>query len=311
MITKFLQSIAGAVLVTALSTFPLTAEGFRVVDGDIHVDSGNIQVDEGLIAVEVGDIAIASGNIKLSEGDITAGGLIWSQFGGIKFPDGSVQLGAAVLLGECPTLDPDDEMIWVGGVCIDKYEASIWTAAVGGQQIIGTKPEDYCNPNGQDCTDIYARSVEGVEPAANITWFQAQQALANSGKRLPTNAEWQMAVRDTPDHPGPCNTGTGSVEPTGARLGCVSDWGVFDMVGNLWEWVADWVPASTSCPSWGSFSDDVMCLAGASTNTDAPGALARGGGFLVGNETLAGPFAILGNHRPPDGSATKGFRGAR
>jgi hypothetical protein len=31
----------------------------------------------------------------------------------------------------------------------------------------------------------------------------------------------------------------GTVERTGARQGCVSDQGVFDMVGNLHEWTAD------------------------------------------------------------------------
>lgn len=216
----------------------------------------------------------------------------------------------------CPTLDPADEMIRVGGVCIDKYEASIWDAPVGGNQIIGDVPSDYCNPNGQDCDSIYARSVAGVEPARHITWFQAQQALANSGKRLPTNAEWQMAVRGTPDHPGPCHTDTASVEPTGSSLGCVSDWGAFDMVGNVWEWVADWVPVSTHCPGWGSFSDDSMCLSGASTALPGPGALIRGGDIgdasTVG--AAAGPFAVHGG-RPPSisgtPSLTTGFRGAR
>jgi sulfatase-modifying factor enzyme 1 len=31
----------------------------------------------------------------------------------------------------------------------------------------------------------------------------------------------------------------GTVAPTGSHPGCVNDWGVYDMVGNLHEWVAD------------------------------------------------------------------------
>ncbi|MPZ91072.1 MAG: hypothetical protein GEU68_05495 [Actinobacteria bacterium] len=52
----------------------------------------------------------------------------------------------------------------------------------------GVSSDDYpCNDNGQNCKGkIYARSVAGVTPSRYITWFQAQQALANSGKRLPT-----------------------------------------------------------------------------------------------------------------------------
>ena len=43
--------------------------------------------------------------------------------------------------------------------------------------------------------------------------------------------------------------------------------GAFDMVGNLDEWVADWVPRSDDpCPGlWGAFSNDAQCLGGAST----------------------------------------------
>ncbi|MGH9380977.1 MAG: SUMF1/EgtB/PvdO family nonheme iron enzyme [Thermoanaerobaculia bacterium] len=211
----------------------------------------------------------------------------------------------------CPTLDPTDEMIRVGGVCIDKYEASIWNAPVGGTQITGSLG---CAANGQNCNNIYARSVAGVQPRVSITWFQAQAALANSGKRLPTNAEWQMAVRGTPDpgnSPGPeaCNTNSSGPEETGERANCVSRWGAHDMVGNLWEWVADWLPASTGCVDWSSFSDDWMCLSGASTTVSGPGALIRGGLWESG--TGAGPFAVGGLNRPSASFSFVGFRGAR
>jgi len=199
-----------------------------------------------------------------------------------------------------------DELVEVGSVCVDRYEASIWTAPSGGTQITGAIP---CAANGQDCKGkIFARSVAGVAPRAVITWFQAQQALVNSGKRLPTNAEWQAAVAGTPDSTA-CNVSTGSVANTGASAGCVSDWGANDMVGNLSEWVADWVPDSTTCPGWGAFSDDSMCLSGASTSTQGPGAVFRGGNF--GSGAAAGPFAVLASFQPSEPSGVIGFRGAR
>jgi hypothetical protein len=204
----------------------------------------------------------------------------------------------------CPTLDPTDQMVRVGGVCIDKYEASLWDAPVGGDQITGAIP---CGANGQDCGNIYARSVAGVLPRTGISWFQAQAALSNSGKRLPTNAEWQMAVRGTPDNTN-CNVSTGSVSVTGAFLNCVSAWGAFDMVGNVSEWVADWLPHPTGpCAGWGAFSNDQMCLSGASTTAPGPWALLRGGDF--GNNLEAGPFALGGFL--PQAAPTVGFRGAR
>src|SRR5439155_4806066 len=102
--------------------------------------------------------------------------------------------------------------------------------------------------NGQWTQPLYAVSIAGVQPTGCATWFQAQQACALSGKRLPTNAEWQMAVAGSPD-PGGVDNGTtdcnvaatgGASVNTGSRSACVSRWGAFDMVGNMGEWTADW-----------------------------------------------------------------------
>lgn len=234
-----------------------------------------------------------------------------------------------------------------GNLCIDKYEASVWettnasliikiklglatladlTAAHAIQH--GVSSADYgpgCPPTGNGCVTFYAVSIPGVTPSAYLTWFQAAAAARNAGKRLPTNAEWQAAALGTPD-PGisaagsqDCNTkngggaGVDAVVPTGARKNCKSDVGAFDMVGNLWEWVADWVPLSTApCPGWaaaaGFSSDDAMCLAGADT-TKGPGALIRGGFFGFG--TNAGVFTVDGLFYPSAEISVVGFRAAR
>jgi formylglycine-generating enzyme required for sulfatase activity len=175
---------------------------------------------------------------------------------------------------------------------------------------------DGCPVTGNGCTDVYAVSIARVTPAAFINWFQAAAAARNSHKRLPTNAEWQAAALGTPDTGGAdnglttCNTDNlaPGVTPTGSRSSCVSDVGAFDMVGNLNEWVADWVPRSTACPGWGSFSDDFMCLAGAD-ETSGPGALIRGGNRLFG--AVAGVFAVLAGRMPSEANNVIGFRAAR
>ena len=196
-----------------------------------------------------------------------------------------------------------DAMVRVGSVCIDRYENSIWTRRTGGTRITGPIP---CDADGQDCKGvIFARSVARVAPRADLTWFQAQQALANSGKRLPTNAEWQMAAAGTPDGEG-CNVSSGSVGRTGTARGCVSAYGVNDMVGNLYEWVADWEQRSTCLGNWG-FSDDFQGLCGAAADQAAV-ALVRGGDHDSG--TLAGPFAVAGAD-PTARVGIFGFRGVR
>ena len=39
---------------------------------------------------------------------------------------------------------------------------------------------------------------------------------------------------------------------TGSRANCKSSWGVFDMVGNVDEWVADWADRANGCTDWTS-----------------------------------------------------------
>jgi len=265
------------------------------------------------------------------------------------------------------------DSVLAGTVCTDTYEASVWrvpnaattnrrlvqrirngTATLarlqaGGAAQLGAGDDNYgpCTDNGQSCMDIYAVSIAGVMPSRFITWFQAQQACANAFKRLPNNAEWQVAVAGTPDPVGvdgtpdtevdddmtDCNsTMQASPDPanTGARMDCVSRWGAFDMVGNLWEWVADWVPQPTLGEQWDEFSGDTMFLAmcpaapeGAPLDIDeicpplappefaepGPRALRRGGSFS--NGAFAGPLAVDAASSPSFAGDSIGFRCVR
>jgi formylglycine-generating enzyme required for sulfatase activity len=231
---------------------------------------------------------------------------------------------------------------------MDRYEASVWRVpnpatvnkrlvekiqlgeatladlTAGGAMQLGLDAYDYapCERNGQTCVDdIYAVSLPGVVPASFISWFQAQAACENARKRLPTNAEWQAAVVGTPD-PGPDNGATDcnttyqqGEEPTltGSRASCVSARGAYDMVGNMQEWVADWLPRSTSLSgAWSiliSPTGDGQTLGGAATDGE-PGALLRGGGFL--HQTAAGPLTVNAYNVTPSTFGTPvGFRCAR
>jgi hypothetical protein len=238
-----------------------------------------------------------------------------------------------------PTCPADS--VRAGGTCLDRFEESVWRVpsatttnaalvskirsgtatladlSAGGATQRGVSSHDYapCTDNGQNCAnDLFALSLPSATPAAFITWFQAQEACANSAKRMPTNAEWQIGADGTPD-PGPddgttdCNSAaTGTVSLTGERSRCVSSRGAFDMVGNLDEWVADWVPAMEICTGWASFSNDYMCLAGASETDTHPDALVRGGSFQAG--LRAGPLAIRARE-PFSQPNSRGFRCVR
>jgi len=78
---------------------------------------------------------------------------------------------------------------------------SLPTTSLAGQFPMGpasTATDDYapCTKNGQNCVnDIYAVSLPSEIPSSHITWFQAQEACANAGKRLPTSAGGAPACR--------------------------------------------------------------------------------------------------------------------
>jgi formylglycine-generating enzyme required for sulfatase activity len=127
-----------------------------------------------------------------------------------------------------------------------------------------------------------------------------------------TNQEWQRAASGTPDDAASCNIGN-SMAPlpneTGSAPACVSNWGTFDMVGNVWELVGDWQEQATLQNDWpaGDFANDASSVGG--TGTGRPGEVFRGGYWKMGGN--AGIFAIDVSHDPSGSGPALGFRCAR
>lgn len=129
----------------------------------------------------------------------------------------------------------------VDGFYIDLYET---TNADYKKFVDATQREaPYHWPNGE------IPKGKGSDPVIYVNWFDATDYCQWRGKRLPNEKEWEKAARgengliypwgdewslDRSNHPYKNSTG---VEPVGSYPNGKSPYGLYDMSGNVWEWV--------------------------------------------------------------------------
>jgi formylglycine-generating enzyme required for sulfatase activity len=91
---------------------------------------------------------------------------------------------------------------------------------------------------------------KGRFPVSNVSWDDAAAFCAwDGGKRLPSEAEWERAARGFSEA-GMYPWGDRAITPADARYGSEEPavvcgkrknyFGLCDMIGNMWEWTADW-----------------------------------------------------------------------
>lgn len=129
-----------------------------------------------------------------------------------------------------------------------------------------TLTQDFCIGAFEVAQGLYARVMGLAEvpvpqanfPVESATWDNAKQfaqkleeRIPGAGFRLPTNAQWEFAARagltgdEDPATAAAANcSGRSAGDPYRhvSAAGCFQKnaWGLYDMKGNVWEWVEDW-----------------------------------------------------------------------
>jgi formylglycine-generating enzyme required for sulfatase activity len=148
------------------------------------------------------------------------------------------------------TGDADEQpvhKVYVNAFLMDKYQVSVGHYARFLDATHYEVPAEW---------SIMNRPQHQSRPIVNVDWGDADAYCTWAGKRLPTEAEYEKAARGTDgriypwgnEPPTQFHATSGkevwsnhsAVTPVGTLEEGKSPYGVYDMAGNVWEWVSDW-----------------------------------------------------------------------
>jgi len=232
---------------TELYLAPVTGEGFSggpvmlngLVAGMVfgHGEFGRA-VPSAIVDVYLRGLEIRWGSdAPVSEGELPPGTLRKNAKDGLMYvwiPAGRFRMGCSPGDTECsddeePALVvPVPQGFWMG-------QTEVTQAAY--LRVMGANPSSFAGAN---------------RPVESINWEEANQFCGKVGLRLPTPREWEYAARAGDPH---ATYGTlediawydanSSDQTHEVKLKQANTWGLYDMLGNVWEWTSALYPKST------------------------------------------------------------------
>lgn len=191
--------------------------------------------DDGVFAAAVARLEPATGTARVWPAD--GKGMVW--IAPQQYKMGAVAGDNAAGDNERPAHLVTVDGFWIDRteVTNDEYRECVRAGACSPPE----RPEHFEDPR------------MGAHPVMWVTWFQAREYAAWAGKRLPSEAEWELAARagSTEAFPWGSSWVPGSANAIGSYRqdrwsGTApvasfepNPWGLYDLVGNASEWVED------------------------------------------------------------------------